>query len=365
MDFVLACDIMLDLEGSVRPALYLAEGLIGKGYKVSMVSPIISRNVENHLNSIGIKPINLRIKLFAKNFGLSFLWLETWAREAFLRLNSRRTNHYSCLAINFSHTMDLPSMFWYLQGPTSAALRDMEQELAAGYRYAYKILKPVIEHADMRLVRSIGRDSAFAVANSKFCATLYSGLGIKVETVIYPPLDCKLFHPTTSNPSSDYVLTYFGKETRFSVVKTIADQGVKIKAFGSKMPFIPRGVLNHPNIDFLGRLSVSQLVDAYSNALFTLFTFTHEPFGYIPVESMACGTPTLTYAVQGPSESVVDGVNGWLAKDNSEIIKMAVELWERGVPSHMRLNCLRTASDFDRSIYSKKWLEIFQKLEVV
>jgi len=361
MDFVLACDIMLDLEGSVRPALYLAEGLVEKGYKVSMVSPIISRNVENHLNSIGIKPINLRIKLFAKNFGLSFLWLETWAREAFLRLNSRRTNHYSCLAINFSHTMDLPSMFWYLQGPTSAALRDMEQELDAGYRYAYKILKPVIEHADMRLVRSIGRDSAFAVANSKFCAALYSGLGIKVETVIYPPLDCKLFHPTTSNPSSDYVLTYFGKETRFSVVKTIADQGVKIKAFGSKMPFIPRGVLNHPNIDFLGRLSVSQLVDAYSNALFTLFTFTHEPFGYIPVESMACGTPTLTYNAQGPRESIIDGYTGWLVKSDREIISKAVELWKEGIEKDFRSRCRKEALKFDKEIYLEKWLKVISK----
>jgi glycosyltransferase involved in cell wall biosynthesis len=365
MDFVLVCDIMLDLEGSIRPALYLAEGLIEKGYKVSMVSPIISRSVENYLNTKGIKPISLRVKLFAKNFGLSFLWFETWAREAFLGLNSRRTNYDLRVTINFSHTMNLPSLLWYLQGPTSAALKDMERELTASYRYAYKILKPVIERADLELVRRIGSNSAFAVANSKFCASLYSKWGIKIKTIIYPPVDCKVFNPTTSSPSEDYVLTYFGKETAFSVVKAIADKGVKIKAFGSKMPFIPKSVINHVNIDFLGRLSVSQLVDAYSNALFTLFTFTHEPFGYIPVESMACGTPTLTYAVQGPSESVVDGVNGWLAKDNSEIIKMAVELWERGVPSHMRLNCLRTASDFDRSIYSKKWLEIFQKLEVV
>jgi len=43
-----------------------------------------------------------------------------------------------------------------------------------------------------------------------------------------------------------------------------------------------------------------ELIDLYSNALFTLFTFTHELFGYVLVESMACGTSVLTYNRQGP-----------------------------------------------------------------
>jgi glycosyltransferase involved in cell wall biosynthesis len=111
----------------------------------------------------------------------------------------------------------------------------------------------------------------------------------------------------------------------------------------------------------LGRISASQLVDAYSNALFTLFTFTHEPFGYIPVESMACGTPTLTYNVQGPSESVIDGHTGWLAKNDEEIVYKAVKLWKQGYPYNVRLNCVKEASKFDRSVYVKKWLEILQK----
>lgn len=363
MDFVLACDIMLDLEGSIRPALYLAEGLVRKGYKVSMISPIMSRDIENYLNSMGLKPINLRVKLFAKNFGLSFLWLETWAREAFFGLNSRHKNRDSFVTINFSHTLDLPSRFWYLQGPTSAALRDMERELAASYRYAYKIFKPVIERADLKLVRNICRDSAFVVANSKFCASLYNGWGIKVDTIIYPPIDCRLFRPTTSNPSEDYVLTYFGKETAFSVVKAIADQGVKIKAFGSKMPFIPKDVINHPSIDFLGKISVSQLVDAYSNALFTLFTFTHEPFGYVPVESMACGTPTLTYNAQGPRESVIEGVTGWFANNDREIVQKALTLWKEGFSSGIRKNCLSKALNFDRGVYEKNWAVFLQAVD--
>ncbi|MEM3640483.1 MAG: glycosyltransferase family 4 protein [Candidatus Bathyarchaeia archaeon] len=353
---------MTDLEGCIRPALYLAEALTEEGCKVSIVSPLMSNDVEKYLGSRGIKPINLHAKLFAKNFGLSILWFETWAREAFLKLNSKHLKHDFYVTINFSHTIDAPSVFWYLQGPTAAALRDMERELTAAYKSAYKLLKQVIMQIDQKLVKNMSRDSAFLVANSKFCASLYREIGIRVDEVIYPPIDCTVFRPTTSNPSGDYVLTYFGKETRFSVIKSIADLGVKIKAFGSKAPFIPKSLINHPNVDFLGRISADQLVDAYSNALFTLFPFTHEPFGYIPVESMACGTPTLTYNMQGPSESIVDGYTGWLAKDDEEIVYKALKLWKHGYLCRVRLNCVREALKFDRNLYVQKWLEILQEL---
>ena len=274
-------------------------------------------------------------------------------------------DHDSHATINFSHTLVVPSTFWYLQGPTSSALRDMEDELTATYRSAYKILKPALEYTDKRLATDMRKGSRFVLANSKFCASLYRGWGIEVCDVIYPPIDCKLFQPQASDPSDSYVVTYFGKETKFSVVKTIADLGVRIKAFGSKAPFIPRSMITHPNIDFLGKIAVNELVDVYSNALFTLFPFTHEPFGYIPVESMSCGTPTLTFDTQGPSESVIDGYTGWLAKNDDEIIGKAVNLWKQGYAQNIRPNCVREAGKFDKSIYVERWLQLLQKSETM
>ena len=352
----LVCDIMMDLEGSIRPAMYLASELVAKGYSVSMMSPIMSDDVERRLRVSGIMPINLRAKLTAKNSGLSLLWFETWAREAFLKLNSKHVNRHSDVMVNFSHTLVVPSMFWYLQGPTSVALRDMEGELTVAYRFAYRVLRPLIEYADGKLVRDMGRKSAFVVANSKFCASMYQKWGIEVSDIIYPPIDCKVFQPRTSSPSSDYVLTYFGKETKFSIVKAVADLGVNIKAFGFKSPFVPRCLITHPNIEFLGRVSTDELVDFYSNALFTLFPFTHEPFGYIPVESMACGTPTLTYDMQGPSESVLNEHTGWLAESDQEFVNKALKLWKQGYASQIRLNCVKAASMFDKKLYVEKWL---------
>jgi glycosyltransferase involved in cell wall biosynthesis len=187
---------------------------------------------------------------------------------------------------------------------------------------------------------------------------MYSSFGVRSNGLIYPPIDCQIFHPSTANPSSNYVLTYFGKETKFSVIKRIADVGVKIKAFGSKTPFIKRDLMRHPNIEFLGKVSTSELVELYSNALFTLFPFTHEPFGYVPLESMACGTPVLTYNLQGPSECVINESTGWLLHTDSELVQRAVKLWREGYSFTIRTNCVKVASKFDRKFYAGKWLKI-------
>lgn len=192
---------------------------------------------------------------------------------------------------------------------------------------------------------------------------MYLDYGVKADCVIYPPIDCETFKPSTSRPSSDYVLTYFGKETEFSIIKKIADRGIKIKAFGSKVPFIPKNLLKNPNVEFLGRVSTSKLVELYSNSLYTLFPFTHEPFGYIPLESMACGTPVLTYGMQGPSEYVIDGKTGWLLNNREQFIKKAVEIWEKGYPSKMRNLCAKEATKFDRRVYSEKWFKLLNSIE--
>jgi len=348
----------MNLDGSIRPAMYLANELTRTGYNVSIMSPIMSDDVEKSLHASNITPINLRANLFTKNLGLSLLWFETWAREALINLNSRNVDNRSSTTINFSQVISVPSLAWYLQGPPSIALRDMEKELSTGFRIAYTFLKPIIGHLDERLVTRMSAASDIIIANSEFCASMYSSFGVKVNDIIYPPLDCQMFNPSTAKPSSDYVLTYLGKETKFSVVKQIADKGIKIKAFGSKTPFIQRELLNHPNVEFLGHVTTRELLEAYSNALFTLFPFTHEPFGYVPLESMACGTPVLTSNMQGPREYVTEGFTGWLIYPDDELVLKAVDLWRGGYPSHMRLNCVKVASKFDVSFYLEKWLNI-------
>lgn len=346
----------MNLRGSIRPALYLAQGLISKGFEVSILSPKISADMKGHLSAMGIRSLELdKWFIFGKLQGYA-LWFEAWAREALFRLPSKSHNKGLFATVNFSHTLCIPSLFWYLQGPTFLALKDTEREFANTYRVGYRVLKPLFDYADKKLIKRTREKAIFLVANSHFCASLYLRMGIRVSQVIYPPINTRIFHPSTRNPSSNYVITYFGRETRFSVIKTLADLGITFKAFGYKQ-FAPKSLINHPNVDFLGEVPTRQLVHLYSNASFTLFPFTHEPFGYIPVESMACGTPVLTYNRQGPRESVINGFSGWLAKNDNDMINKALRIWNEGYPVTMRLNSIKVAEKFDKKFYVKKWMK--------
>lgn len=361
-DVAVISDIVLGLDGSVKPAWCLAEALAAKGFKVIFASPFISRNIEGYISERGVIPMNLDVKLLIRNIDSSLIWLEVWMREAFLRLNSTGLKLNSNIIVNFSHTISIDSSIWYLQGAPSIALKDIEPYMPLRFKLVYNAIKPLINYSDRKLTEEIYDKTAIAIANSKFCASMYSRWGVKIHSVIYPPVDTDVFHPSTSKPSSDYVLTYFGKETKFDVIKEVADRGVRIKAFGSKIFMVPKYLLRHPNIDFLGRVSTERLVDLYSNALYTIFPFTHEPFGYIPLESMACGTPVLTYGVQGPSEVIIDEATGWLIEDDREFVDKAVELWVDGYDTAIRRICRDRASKFDRARYIEEWMRILDKL---
>ncbi|MFP3320627.1 MAG: glycosyltransferase, partial [Acidilobus sp.] len=264
------------------------------------------------------------------------------------------------VVVNFSQAFLVNADVYYAQGPITRALDDMYPEMRPLYRAIYRTFRRLFILHDRRFNRGLRRASRLFIANSSFTRSMYEAWGIRVDGVIYPPLDTSFFRPITSRPSGDYVLTYAGKETAFSVIRRVADAGVKIRAFGSKISHVPDYIRKHPNIELLGRVSDEELVELYSNALFTLFPFTHEPFGYVPVESMACGTPVLTYAAQGPGETVIHGVTGWLAKDEGSLVDMAVRIWREGYPSDMRARSRERAEQFDTKVIADKWLEVLK-----
>ena len=73
---------------------------------------------------------------------------------------------------------------------------------------------------------------------------------------------------------------------------------------------------------------------------------------------MACGTPVLTYGSQGPGECVVNGEVGWLVNSDERIVEKTLELWSKGYPAKMRLNCLEASKSFDKNKYVDDMLRL-------
>ncbi len=345
-------DPLENLHGPVRPPFLIAKELKQK-FQIVFISPIVKNELAELLKSSGFEVLTLNRRFY---FSGSMLTMEAWLGKS--EFNSKNHNG---LVFNFSQCFSADAYLYYGQGPITMALDDLQSEMKQTHKLAYRLTRKLLVRRDKAFNFMLRKRSQLFIANSRFCASQYENWGIAVDEVIYPPLDCNQFQPSTSNPSGGYMLTYIGKETKYSILKTIANNGIKIKAFGSKAPYIPRKMFETPNIEFLGSVSDEELVNLYSNALCTLFTFTREEFGYVPVESMACGTPVLTFNKQGPQESLINDQTGWLVESDEEMANMATRIWKDGYPQSIRIDCRRRSIEFDAKKLSKKWLELIQQ----
>ncbi len=335
--------------------------MVENNKQVMMVSTTIASNVQVKLRAMNIQVQSLLKEPFLKK-NESMAWLEQWVKEAVFSMNSRNIGDFDGILLNFSNTLCVPSHAWYAQGPPTITLDNMKKSLPLHYGITYQVISPVLKIFDGAFTRRIAADSICVVANSKYLGQIYKDLGVHPTRIIYPPLDCEQFCPKVSRPSGDFVLTYFGKETVFSVIKQVLDMGLRVKAFGGKLSMIPKKILQHPNLVFLGRIDDDELIDLYSNALFTLYPFTDEPFGYIPIESLACGTPVLTFNKQGPKETVLNRETGWLADDDSEMAKLASKVWKNGYSKAVRKLCRKNALRYDVDVTFDEWTELLEEL---
>ncbi|BDC18524.1 hypothetical protein HS5_14140 [Acidianus sp. HS-5] len=325
------------------------------GHEVSFVSTYISEEVKEELDWADFELIKQKVGLGYSLFH-SLPILRDWMKSMIFPY---KVEVKGDVVINSSSSILANSTVYYGQGQITKALDDIvnAKDFPLKYKVIYKTFDPAFRRMEKKHVHRVRENSKFFITNSNYSKTLYESWGIKVDNVIYPPLDDSLFRPT-KNPEGDYVLTYVGvegKETDFEVLKLLSKAGVKIKAFG-------RVKRKMENVEFLGFVEEKELVDLYANALFTLVLFNHEPFGYVPVESMACGTPVLTYSKQGPAETVCEDC-GWLVNGRNEIVKKAIEIWENGYNPEMRKNAVIRAKRYSKDVIIKKWLDLIMEEE--
>jgi len=295
----------------------------------------------------------------------SMLWAESWIREALLQKNAQEASdslrsHEFDYVVNLSMTVPVPSDLWWIMGtPLDRTIHGMASANVYA-RFADRFAGRALASLDTKVLERIRSKTLRIVANSPYLRDLYAARGLPVEGVVYTLKDLSEFRPTTPSPRRDYVLLYVGKETDRLDFRALVQAGVKVVGFGSKIPTGTKLKRLTKSIEWLGRVSKRKLVDLYANALFTLFPFTYEPMGLVPIESMACGTPVLTYGRQGPATTVVDNSTGWLVDTADEMVAKATTIWRRGETGLSPEACIQRAQIFSgRRMVSElaSWIE--------
>ncbi len=81
------------------------------------------------------------------------------------------------------------------------------------------------------------------------------------------------------------------------------------------------------DIQILTQISDEKLVELYNRAILVVYSPYLEPFGYVPLEAMACGTPVVGIKEGGLKESIKHNSTGFLTqRDERDFANAIVEL---------------------------------------
>jgi len=90
-------------------------------------------------------------------------------------------------------------------------------------------------------------------------------------------------------------------------------------------------------IQFVGAANFQKKIELFKNAKAFLYPIQRdEPFGLVVIESMACGTPVLTYKEGAMPELIKNGKVGFLAENKEEMIEAI-----KKIDQIKRINCRR------------------------
>lgn len=145
--------------------------------------------------------------------------------------------------------------------------------------------------------------------------------------------------PPSDRPAMDLVFERADPEYRAEFETLAAASGVRLRL--------------HTGI------SDVELVRLYRSAAVTVVAAHLEPFGLVPIESIACGTPVVAVREGGYRESVEDGVNGYLVdRSPDEIANAVVRVLAHGLGPSPRALCDTVLPRWDNESAAKRLAEV-------
>ncbi len=78
-------------------------------------------------------------------------------------------------------------------------------------------------------------------------------------------------------------------------------------------------------LELVGNVTDELLVELYNRAMITVYAPIREPFGLVPLESMACCTPVISVNEGGVKETIIDGKSGYLVERDIKLFAAAIE----------------------------------------
>ena len=233
-----------------------------------------------------------------------------------------------------------------------------------------KILGGYLKKVDKKLVKK----NKLIFINSQFTKKRLDPLYNMDSIVSYPPLD-RRFKPVQQSIKEKFV---------FSSSRIIPDKKYEwlldaLSHSKYNLPLYLAGSVeeNYKNkllayakekkvsLKFLGRLTTEEIMRYYSSATVFAFPTPGEDFGLVPAESLMCGTPVVVWGDgAGPTEQIIDGLNGFLAKpyDKKDFGAKIDKCISSNIKKKNRKKIIDSAKKFSYPEVKKQFLEEMHKV---
>ncbi|MFH1162427.1 MAG: glycosyltransferase [Candidatus Jorgensenbacteria bacterium] len=204
------------------------------------------------------------------------------------------------------------------------------------------------------------------VANSEHIARKINAYYGRESTVVFPPVDTKLFYPEPRASVSDYYLMvgrllYY---KRFDLgIQAFNRLRKPLLVIGAGPEMEKLKTLNHsPYTTFLSDVSDGDLRKYYTHAKAFIFPQI-EDFGLVAAEAQACGTPVIAYREGGAPEIVIEGRTGVLfGKQTVEALMDAVGAFEK--LKWNRAAIAKSAQRFSKETFKRRFCEVLRNAGV-
>jgi glycosyltransferase involved in cell wall biosynthesis len=166
------------------------------------------------------------------------------------------------------------------------------------------------------------------IANSKVTATfLHSLYNVEVSGIVYPPVNTNIFLLSDQKAGREvtlYLGSHLGDSRKDFVKKIIAkiiENGYLVNLFGNAK--MASEIISERDklVVYYSNLSDADLAKMYSRSKLTVCPQKWEQFGFVPVESISCGTPVLAFNCMGFQETI-GAASGWLANNEADFLQI-------------------------------------------
>ncbi len=169
------------------------------------------------------------------------------------------------------------------------------------------------------------------------------------------------------------LVCYVGRLKRYKRIDALVQAFAKVRASipGAKLIIAGsgdqeaplRGLVNGLGltgaVEIAGHVSNQEKIEILQRSWLFVTPSSMEGWGIGVIEANACGTPALAYDVPGLREAVVNGLNGVLVPDGTDMVRPIERiLSDRGVRTGLCEGALQRAAEFSWSATAERFLDV-------